>query len=136
MAAEGEGDEVSAPLVFLCASCRRIVGDTFAWVSSEQALNAVVLTGEGAAMAPREGRTGLHNACTRAVYNFAYFRTTVKTFFRHRTRDGRWHWAQHVANRPRHGQVRMSSKATNWITVTLMPILPNLLFPFFHLFFF
>eukprot|EP00053_Salpingoeca_punica_P016844 m.160644 g.160644 ORF g.160644 m.160644 type:complete len:204 (-) comp17055_c1_seq1:482-1093(-) len=38
------GQEIDAPLVFQCARCFRIVGDSFAWVSASQELNTLTLS--------------------------------------------------------------------------------------------
>eukprot|EP00056_Hartaetosiga_gracilis_P003798 m.67588 g.67588 ORF g.67588 m.67588 type:complete len:213 (-) comp11581_c0_seq5:110-748(-) len=40
---EEEMDEIDAPLVFQCRSCKRIVGDTFAWICSDEELNTITL---------------------------------------------------------------------------------------------
>lgn len=37
-------DEVNGPLVFQCRECRNIVGDSFAFVSALQDLDAIVLS--------------------------------------------------------------------------------------------
>ncbi|EGD81475.1 hypothetical protein PTSG_02193 [Salpingoeca rosetta] len=42
---EEEEDGIDAPLVFQCAACRAVVGDSFAWVCSDQDLNTITLTG-------------------------------------------------------------------------------------------
>ncbi|KAJ1974064.1 hypothetical protein H4R35_003793 [Dimargaris xerosporica] len=38
-------DDIQAPLVFQCATCAAIVGDSFAWVAALEELDCVVLSG-------------------------------------------------------------------------------------------
>ncbi|EDQ85828.1 uncharacterized protein MONBRDRAFT_28871 [Monosiga brevicollis MX1] len=40
----GQEEEIEAPLVFQCDGCRRIVGDSFNWVDSNQELNVITLS--------------------------------------------------------------------------------------------
>ncbi|KAJ1984906.1 hypothetical protein H4R34_000357 [Dimargaris verticillata] len=42
-----DADDIQAPLVFQCATCATIVGDSFAWVAAVEDLNCVVLNGTG-----------------------------------------------------------------------------------------
>eukprot|EP00045_Choanoeca_perplexa_P002940 m.27821 g.27821 ORF g.27821 m.27821 type:complete len:186 (+) comp11779_c0_seq2:153-710(+) len=37
-------DEISAPLVFQCSTCKAIVGDSFNWIASSEELNAITLS--------------------------------------------------------------------------------------------
>lgn len=37
--------QISAPLVFQCENCGAIVADSFAWVASDEKLNAITLSG-------------------------------------------------------------------------------------------
>lgn len=37
-------EDIDAPLVFQCSQCREIIGDTFAWICSDQELNTITLS--------------------------------------------------------------------------------------------
>lgn len=41
----GQEQEVNAPVVFFCASCHHIVGDTLAFACANEGLQAITLTG-------------------------------------------------------------------------------------------
>ncbi|KAM3678503.1 protein Mis18-alpha isoform 1-T1 [Ammospiza maritima maritima] len=49
--AERERDEVPMPMVFLCAGCRRPVGDTSSWVSNDEASGCILLRSAAASVA-------------------------------------------------------------------------------------
>ncbi len=44
---EGADDEIGAPLVFQCAACRAIVGDSFCMLGTHSALRTITLTRAG-----------------------------------------------------------------------------------------
>lgn len=44
--AQAEGDEDLMPMVFLCAGCKRPVGDTLSWVTNDEETGCVVLRSE------------------------------------------------------------------------------------------
>lgn len=45
-AGQAEGDEDLMPMVFLCAGCKRPVGDTLSWVTNDEETGCVVLRSE------------------------------------------------------------------------------------------
>ncbi|XP_054126413.1 protein Mis18-alpha [Melozone crissalis] len=48
---ERERDEAPMPMVFLCAGCRRPVGDTSSWVSNDEASGCILLRSVAASVA-------------------------------------------------------------------------------------
>ncbi|CAM9377335.1 unnamed protein product, partial [Phaeothamnion confervicola] len=52
-ASPDHNDEISAPLVFLCVGCRSVLGDTWAFVSSDAATKSVTLRGTPCRVSPK-----------------------------------------------------------------------------------
>uniref|UniRef100_A0A8C3B9L6 Protein Mis18-alpha n=1 Tax=Cairina moschata TaxID=8855 RepID=A0A8C3B9L6_CAIMO len=48
--AQAEGDEDLMPMVFLCAGCKRPVGDTLSWVTNDEETGCVVLRSASASV--------------------------------------------------------------------------------------
>ncbi|NWZ26187.1 MS18A protein, partial [Asarcornis scutulata] len=49
-AGQAEGDEDLMPMVFLCAGCKRPVGDTLSWVTNDEETGCVVLRSASASV--------------------------------------------------------------------------------------